>query len=436
MHFEDILVDLYCLFTGDTNYISCLPNLGIKNRITMILRKYQFRTDILFLIKGEPEFTLYRKLWESYKSHKSWGHMAGADKSVNCFLGSINNSKADEDICKRGHEQEGSRYLLYNINYGEGFNLRRDVYLRVGNLIRNINDKESWILVLPPWGDLYHWRNTPRNIFFPWRTFFDIKSLQKWIPVVEFDEFFKDTRHLDSAFILQHYEDMWDREWIERYNLSESVLIDHAEILMHDNFGSLEYWAARRSMRFATHLISEASNYRKTFLDSDDVRDKTKMSEDWRDFRPEKGEALGGPYVCVHLRRRDFIFARKDEVPSIEESAKQLRKILEDLKLKNLFVATDAPVNEIKELRTHLKDFKVHHFSPTEDFLLKYGDGGTAIVDQIICSRASYESTFSFRIQEEREILGFASDTTFNRLCGKNSECQPPTMWKIVDYGV
>ncbi|KAB7507203.1 GDP-fucose protein O-fucosyltransferase 2 [Armadillidium nasatum] len=410
--------------------------------------------------------------------------------ALNCFLGSINNSKADEDTCKRGHEQEGLRYLLYNINYGEGFNLRRDVYLRVANLIRNINDKESWILVLPPWGDLYHWRNTPRNIFFPWRTFFDIKSLQKWIPVIEFDEFFKDKRHLDSAFTLQHYEDMWDREWIERYNLSEcidnhsfwknddgkwysllwnqeltfsqfsclsfqgradtiipflikdqyssvSVFLDHAEILMHDNFGSFEYWAARRSMRFATHLISEANNYRKTFIDSDDVRDKTKMSEDWRDFRPEEGAALGGPYVCAHLRRRDFIYARKDEVPSIEESAKQLRKILKDLKLKNLFVATDAPVNEINELRTHLKDFKVHHFSPTEDFLLNYGDGGAAIVDQIICSRArffigSYESTFSFRIQEEREILGFASDTTFNRLCGKNSECQPPTNWKIV----
>ncbi|KAB7502464.1 GDP-fucose protein O-fucosyltransferase 2 [Armadillidium nasatum] len=264
--------------------------------------------------------------------------------ALNCFLGSINNSKADEDTCKRGHEQEGLRYLLYNINYGEGFNLRRDVYLRVANLIRNINDKESWILVLPPWGDLYHWRNTPRNIFFPWRTFFDIKSLQKWIPVIEFDEFFKEIigtcqynwKMKSSEHMTTHYED--NREWIERYNLSEcidnhsfwknddgkwysllwnqeltfsqfsclsfqgradtiipflikdqyssvSVFLDHAEILMHDNFGSFEYWAARRSMRFATHLISEANNYRKTFIDSDDVRDKTKMSEDWRDFR-------------------------------------------------------------------------------------------------------------------------------------------------------
>ena len=39
-------------------------------------------------------------------------------------------------------------------------------------------------------------------------------------------------------------------------------------------------------------------------------------------------------------------------------------------------------------------------------------DGGIAIIDQLIASHAkyfigSYESTFSFRIQEEREIMGF-----------------------------
>lgn len=45
----------------------------------------------------------------------------------------------------------------------------------------------------------------------------------------------------------------------------------------------------------------------------------------------------------------------------------------------------------------------------------------------------SYESTFSFRIQEEREILGFDPDTTFNRLCpDTNSDCEKPSIWKIV----
>ena len=42
-------------------------------------------------------------------------------------------------------------------------------------------------------------------------------------------------------------------------------------------------------------------------------------------------------------------------------------------------------------------------------------------------------STFSFRIHEEREILGFDPKTTYNRFCGDSEkECEQPTHWKIV----
>lgn len=41
-------------------------------------------------------------------------------------------------------------------------------------------------------------------------------------------------------------------------------------------------------------------------------------------------------------------------------------------------------------------------------------------------------STFSYRIQEEREILGFKPDVTFNRLCGdKQTTCEQPAKWTI-----
>lgn len=43
------------------------------------------------------------------------------------------------------------------------------------------------------------------------------------------------------------------------------------------------------------------------------------------------------------------------------------------------------------------------------------------------------ESTFSFRIQDEREIMGFNRDTTFNRFCGEGEDenCEQPSRWKI-----
>ena len=65
-------------------------------------------------------------------------------------------------------------------------------------------------------------------------------------------------------------------------------------------------------------------------------------------------------------------------------------------------------------------------------------DGGVAIVEQIICSRArhfigSFESTFSFRIQEEREIMNFPAESTFNRFCGDAAgQCEQPAKWRIL----
>lgn len=41
-------------------------------------------------------------------------------------------------------------------------------------------------------------------------------------------------------------------------------------------------------------------------------------------------------------------------------------------------------------------------------------------------------STFSFRIHEEREILGLDPRTTYNRFCGDQEEqCEQPTHWKV-----
>lgn len=55
------------------------------------------------------------------------------------------------------------------------------------------------------------------------------------------------------------------------------------------------------------------------------------------------GEAKGGPYVAAHLRRADFLYARPKDVPSLENTAKQLKAVLKKQKLKTLFIATDAP---------------------------------------------------------------------------------------------
>lgn len=86
------------------------------------------------------------------------------------------------------------RYILYDVNHGEGFNLRRDVYMRMANLVRTLRHSgQNFVLVLPPWGALYHWQSkTLRSqMKIPWKLFFDLESLNRFVPVMEFDSYLK-----------------------------------------------------------------------------------------------------------------------------------------------------------------------------------------------------------------------------------------------------
>lgn len=100
------------------------------------------------------------------------------------------------------------------------------------------------------------------------------------------------------------------------------------------------------------------------------------------------GDAFGGPYIGVHLRRRDFLYARPDNIPSIKYAAKTIKALLKKLKLDTVFLSTDANREEADEFKIHLKDYKVFQYEPTEIQLEKYKDGGVAIIDQWICAHA------------------------------------------------
>ena len=94
----------------------------------------------------------------------------------------------------------------------------------------------------------------------------------------------------------------------------------------------------------------------------------------------------------------------------------------------------------MEQLRSYLEPkYRLLLYSAEDSIRRNVQDGGLAIVEQIICSRARYfigthESTFSLRIQEEREILHLASESTFNRFCGGDGgdkSCEQPAKWTI-----
>ncbi|KAK3596005.1 hypothetical protein CHS0354_032523 [Potamilus streckersoni] len=410
---------------------------------------------------------------------------------------------ADKDVFQTSNQpplQFGQakepRYLLYDVNPGEGFNLRRDVYIRVANLVKVLNEDEPWILVLPPWGRLYHWqtRELGAQIKIPWSTFFDLESLRKHIPVIEFEDYLKVIGKpvIGEVYYLQSYKEGWDK-WEEKMDIREcidkpryqqdengkwrgpffyydevyaekfacmsaqsyavsmkpflmknttarSVFLDRAEALIHGMFSewSAEYWTARRSMRFSRELRDIGDAFREKYLRSNDKKDRTEL-KDWTNMKRKHGDALGGPYLAVHLRRKDYLHAHSKQVPTLKNAAKQIKKFLIPYDVQRVFVATDAPDEEFFEFVQKFKKTKIYRFEPTKEILEKYKDGGVAIIDQWICAHArvfvgTYVSTFTFRIHEEREILGFSQESTYNRLCGSeedDKECEQPTKWSI-----
>ncbi|XP_039611253.1 GDP-fucose protein O-fucosyltransferase 2 isoform X1 [Polypterus senegalus] len=385
------------------------------------------------------------------------------------------------------------RYLLYDVNPPEGFNLRRDVFIRMASLMKALLKKGPWVLVLPPWGRLYHWQ-TPDiyQVRIPWGDFFDLDSLNMNIPVIEYEHFIAESGgpFIEQVYVLQNYAEGWtDGKWEEkvderpcieqlmyskdkqgyyrgwfwgyeetrglnvtclsaqghasivvpillRNTTARSVMLDRAETLLHDHYGAKDYWDTRRSMVFAKHLRLVGDEFRSRYLDSNDVDDKTDYNEDWTKRKIRSGYAKGGPYLAIHLRRKDFLWGHREDVPSLPAAVNTIRDIMKKHKLDKVFIATDADDDELEKISKLLPEMR--RYEPTWEEMELYKDGGVAIIDQWICAHARYfigtsVSTFSFRIHEEREILGFDPKTTYNRFCGDNEkDCEQPTHWKIV----
>jgi peptide-O-fucosyltransferase len=81
--------------------------------------------------------------------------------------------------------------------------------------------------VVPPWRRLYHWKthDIAQNAI-PWKTFFDVKSLNRYVPVIEFEDFVNETGSpgIDLTIYLQRYKEGWTNgEWEEKIDERECL---------------------------------------------------------------------------------------------------------------------------------------------------------------------------------------------------------------------
>lgn len=350
-------------------------------------------------------------------------------------------------------------YLLYSVNPGEGFNLARDVYLRAGELVRLLRESSgaNWVLVLPPFTHL-HWNDRqPR----PWADFFDLSALQTILPVIELSEFLRLHPTVPQVDLILHLKSffpaggVWAPElrpaircdfgpysvsqfeqnrdtgywrgdfWGHRHAMgaatfqcfdvfgdvtvllptlqsaaSTTIMVARFESLLHVGFGSETYWRLRWSMHFSTQLCHAAQLFWETVIVQ--------------------------PFLAVHLRRGDFLRVRADQIPSMSDMEAQLAAVLKNYSLGAVFIATDASSQDVP-FHAWMADapFPIFRFRPKDSSPASttvFSEGQVAIIEQWICANAAVfvgtaESTYTFRIQEERERLGKAPETTYQNIC-------------------
>eukprot|EP00042_Codosiga_hollandica_P022854 m.87112 g.87112 ORF g.87112 m.87112 type:complete len:263 (-) comp50958_c0_seq3:100-888(-) len=158
-----------------------------------------------------------------------------------------------------------------------------------------------------------------------------------------------------------------------------------------------------------------------------------------------KTNVIKMPYLGVHLRRSDFLYAHKDTLVSIEHAAQQMSALAKENEVKAVFLATDAREDdsEYRQLsKAKLRFFRYPGGKGIENEFKKqplFSEGQRAIIDQIICASADVflgtaESTFTYRITEERDLLRKSSETTYNTFCPQTTKdgvlgfhCHKPT---------
>ena len=89
-------------------------------------------------------------------------------------------------------------------------------------------------------------------------------------------------------------------------------------------------------------MRDEGDKFRREVLKSDDERDATIMDPDWTKNQNREGSANGGPYLAVHMRKGDFLYAHPDKVPSLDNTITQIKELLKKHSLNMVFLATDS----------------------------------------------------------------------------------------------
>lgn len=246
---------------------------------------------------------------------------------------------------------EVSNLTRYGFSVQSDVYVRMAVFLKY---VRQQPGWSSAKLVLPPFRNMSHWKNEPDTKPYFWNHFYDLPSLNAYTEVLDTWQFFDEPEEVRAPaklemvfmdifheseprerYLLDRTEYFLDPPWTDVMGYSNLTLLPDGknrtvrlrickfhgstvllqqmledvwringsprnyvvylremDKFLHDNYGSVDYWRARRSMRFAQRLLDIALEYRVKEMGVDTYFDHVPMPKLWQNEQVRKNVLL------------------------------------------------------------------------------------------------------------------------------------------------
>ncbi|SBT87747.1 GDP-fucose protein O-fucosyltransferase 2, putative [Plasmodium malariae] len=385
-------------------------------------------------------------------------------------------------ICKKDDVYSGypfyflkkKKYLLYDVNIGEGFNLQKEILYRMALIVYYLNQgdrKNLYYLVLPPWCYLTHWkRKTSDQI--KWSSFFNITIIKNVIPVIEFSDYeVLYGNHVDYIICFKYF--VGDFVSSEEGNTAVSSSSDPTfNILSFEkcSSGGYKYKQICNNCEYNYSVIysgkcttmkgkntecygfpfitsyfasSIVDNLFSSYNDSILIKQGNSLLVPFVNELFEKNmedillfnedlinegnyyirDILGtNNYISAHLRYNDFRKIVRYDLPPIHVAVGKLLYIMFINNINKIFISSDEKKQIEKVLNKQFNQYKDFFYFYDNTYL---HDGHVAIIDQWICINAkifvgNIFSRFSMHIKWERHLMNKREKGLNIDLCGYN----------------
>ncbi|SPJ10167.1 GDP-fucose protein O-fucosyltransferase 2, putative [Plasmodium sp. DRC-Itaito] len=354
------------------------------------------------------------------------------------------------------------KYIMYDVNIGEGFNLQKEIFYRLSLVTYNLNKNDNmniYYLVLPPWCYVTHWKRKKGNNI-TWDYFFNTDIMKKVIPIIEYEEYKKlygnySDIMINSKYILDNYK---EKSFIilpfEECNIKANSFKHFCKKCEYKyNVIYSGYCATISTKRSECYSYSMISNYFITSIlenlflyniTSVLIKQSTNIlvpfvnelyESNIEDILLFNNKLLSygnnyisnilktNHYISSHLRYNDFRYISRYNVPPIHIALLKLLYIMFIHNCDLIFIASDEKVQIQKIIHKDFNQYKKHFYFYNNKNNLHEGE--FAIIEQWICTRSyifigNIFSRFTMHINWERHLINKGQIDQNIDLCSYN----------------